>query len=223
MRKYLDLPDQCFRYADRLAAEGKLKMAAYADQRALALAILQEFALRRRNLAAIDIKRHLSRDSRGRIAALTIDGSETKNGVTLGGEVRGELARRIERHLTKYRPHLPGSQSTWLFPSRTGTGHCSEDALTARLRKTIATLAGIRMSPHDQRHLVAKLFAERDPTAMPVVQRMLGHADLKTTERMYGTMTTAAAQGSYAELLDDLRERRNRADRRRAARKAGKP
>ncbi len=224
LRKFLDLPEQCCRRADRFAAEGRLVTAAHAHERGLALALLQEFALRRRNLANIDIARHFQRDSRGRIIALTIDGSETKNGVTLGGRVRPELARRIERHLSRHRPQLlKGRESNWLFPAKTGSGHCSIEALTVRLRKTIATFVGIRMGPHGYRHLVAKLFAENDPTAMPVVQRVLGHADLKTTERMYGTMTTAAAQATYAAMLDKVRVRTRRAEQSRTARKEGRP
>ena len=40
----------------------------------------------------------------------------------------------------------------------------------------------------------------------PVAQRVLGHTQLKTTERVYGTLRTRGAQRNWADLLDRKRD-----------------
>ncbi|MBQ8251296.1 MAG: site-specific tyrosine recombinase XerD [Alphaproteobacteria bacterium] len=76
-----------------------------------------------------------------------------------------------------------GRQSKWLFPSFSKEGHLTRDGFFKQLKKT-ALQAGIdplRVSPHVFRHSFASHLIAHDAD-LRSVQKMLGHADIATTE-----------------------------------------
>lgn len=75
------------------------------------------------------------------------------------------------------------SSSKWLFPSSSKTGHLTRDGFFKALKK-IAIENGIsphRVSPHVFRHSFASHLIQHDAD-LRSVQKMLGHADITTTE-----------------------------------------
>ena len=76
-----------------------------------------------------------------------------------------------------------GRTNKWLFPSRSSSGHLTRDGFFKAL-KEIAVEAGIspeRVSPHVFRHSFASHLIAHDAD-LQSVQKMLGHADIATTE-----------------------------------------
>ena len=76
-----------------------------------------------------------------------------------------------------------GRTSKWLFPSKSKTGHMTRDGFFKALKK-IALDVGIdpsRVSPHVFRHSFASHLIAHDAD-LRSVQKMLGHADIATTE-----------------------------------------
>ena len=76
-----------------------------------------------------------------------------------------------------------GKPSTWLFPSRGAKGHLTRQRL-AQLLKALAPIAGIdpaRLSPHVLRHAFASHLLDHGAD-LRSVQKMLGHADIATTQ-----------------------------------------
>ncbi len=76
-----------------------------------------------------------------------------------------------------------GRTNKWLFPSRSSSGHLTRDGFFKAL-KEIAVEAGIspeRVSPHVFRHSFASHLIAHDAD-LRSVQKMLGHADIATTE-----------------------------------------
>ncbi len=71
----------------------------------------------------------------------------------------------------------------WLFPSRGVAGHLTRQRV-AQLLKELAVVAGIdpaRVSPHVLRHAFASHLLDHG-AALRSVQKMLGHADISTTQ-----------------------------------------
>ena len=100
--------------------------------------------------------------------------------VPLGAPARHALDAYLavrERHLDG------GAPSRWLFPSRGASGHLTRHRL-AQMLKSVARAAGIepgRVSPHALRHAFASHLLAHGAD-LRAVQKMLGHADIATTE-----------------------------------------
>ena len=100
--------------------------------------------------------------------------------VPLGAPARRALDAYLamrDRHLTD------GAPSRWLFPSRGVSGHLTRHRL-AQMLKALAREAGIepgRVSPHALRHAFASHLLANGAD-LRAVQKMLGHADIATTE-----------------------------------------
>lgn len=80
--------------------------------------------------------------------------------------------------------HVKGSaDSPWLFPSRGGSGHLTRHRF-AQLLKELARDAGLpvdKVSPHVLRHAFASHLLAHGAD-LRAVQKMLGHADISTTQ-----------------------------------------
>lgn len=82
-----------------------------------------------------------------------------------------------------YREYFLSRPSKWLFPSKSKEGHLTRIAFFNQLKKT-ALKAGvdvIKVSPHVFRHSFASHLVAHDAD-LRSVQKMLGHADIATTE-----------------------------------------
>ena len=97
----------------------------------------------------------------------------------------GVPARRaLDAYLAVRDRHLAdGAPSRWLFPSRGASGHLTRHRL-AQMLKALAQAAGLepsRVSPHALRHAFASHLLAHGAD-LRAVQKMLGHADIATTE-----------------------------------------
>ena len=98
----------------------------------------------------------------------------------------GEPARVAVREYMQVRSvFIPSgnSVSTWLFPSRSKSGHLSRDGFT-KILKELALLAGLepsKVSPHVLRHSFASHLLANGAD-LRSLQQMLGHADISTTQ-----------------------------------------
>jgi integrase len=188
------LPGKIYFAAERALREDRPVRAAQLHERALDLLLAQR--LRPRSLAAIDIVAHLQRDRRGRFERLYLPGEFVKNGVAVALPLSRELAHQLQRHLTKFRPHLPrAAATTALFPGRDGKPR-SREALAREVARVVKGALGVPFSVGLIRHIAATLLYDANPNAGPVAQRLLGHTSLTTTERMYGALSTRSAHAT---------------------------
>ena len=100
--------------------------------------------------------------------------------VPLGGPAR----QALDAYLAVRDRHLGGgAPSPWLFPSRGASGHLTRHRL-GQMLKALAREAGLepgRVSPHALRHAFASHLLAHGAD-LRAVQKMLGHADIATTE-----------------------------------------
>ena len=202
-----DLPGRGFEVADRMLRDGNTRGAAKQHEAALALAILLTQPLRLRNLASLDIERHLVRDPRHRLRRIVLMADEVKNRRDVDVQLPDDLAGRIEKHIRAFRPNLPGhDKGSALFPGPAGVPRVPE-SIGRIVRRLVERQIGARFTPHLARHLAVEMLLDDDPNNIVVAQRLLGHASPKTTASIYGITRTSAAQNKYLAIVDGMREK----------------
>ncbi len=170
----------------RILAAARAGDGAQAPRLAALVEILYATGLRVSELVALPVSA-LSRDRR----VVVVRGKGAKERmVPLGEPARRAIARYLahrepaHRDLARRRGAGPsGVASGFLFPARGGAGHLSRSHF-ARLLKLLAADAGIdpaRVSPHVLRHAFATHLVDHGAD-LRSVQRMLGHADISTTQ-----------------------------------------
>ena len=201
-RRLLNMPDDIFarpvratrRYSDLLARED-----------ALATALLLACPLRIKNLAEIDLDRHLQRPGKGSVF-LVIEGTETKGGRPIEFELPEGVVALLDAHLTSRAPELCPPATRFLFPKRCGTDSIDPNALSARIAKRLRKELGIEMNAHLFRHFAVMLWLDANPGGYEVARRLLGHKELSHTINMYSGLEAKSASRAFADLVGSLRE-----------------
>jgi integrase len=209
----LELPDRLWRDARRNAGVSKRW---FIDlQTALALDILLHVAPRIENLAALSFNEHLHwPQGRGKPALLIIRIEETKNESPLEFELPIALSDRLYAYRNDIAPAVIGRRPDFLFISRTGVRRTLWTIRVAIQRSMLRHL-GVRITPHQFRHIAAKIHLDANPGAYELVRQLLGHKDLKTTTKFYAGIDTRRAGRAHAQLVARLRAARPERVRRR--------
>jgi integrase len=201
------LPQQ--QYTVALAMEEQRPVrAARVHERALALDLLLHHPIRRANLLNLRLDLHFRRNDHGRITKLFIPAEEMKNGCDFHGVIPPELAARIDRHIKRFRPKLPGSGGPFLFPVKDGTRPAQN--LGTGISDLVADELGLRFNPHLIRHLAACLILDADPHNAVVAQRVLGHSTLRMTEHLYGALRNRSALSQWHDMVSRTRQQATR-------------
>lgn len=115
---------------------------------------------------------------------------EDKKTITVIGKGRkerivplGEPAAIALEDWLIYREYSLSRPSKWLFPSKSKEGHLTRVAFFNQLKKTAlkANIDVLKVSPHVFRHSFASHLVAHEAD-LRSVQKMLGHADIATTE-----------------------------------------
>jgi integrase len=200
----LELPDKLWRTARRGAATSHRR---FIDlQTALAIDLLLHAPLRPHNLAMLSFGYHLHwPQGRGKPALITIRGDETKNDAPLEFEIPTVLAERLQVYRNEIAPAVIGKRPDALFVDRTGKLR-SQNAIGIAIEKAVRRYVGVRITPHQFRHLAAQLHLDAHPHAHESLRQLLGHKNLKTTVNFYAGLNTRRAGRAHAELITKLRE-----------------
>jgi integrase/recombinase XerD len=192
------LPNTSIRMADAIR---------YRD--GLMIALLGFRPLRRKNLAALEIGRHLIREGDGWF--LIVPRTEVKKGTSaIEFAIPEFLSPYLATYLDVVRPRMlrrPTCNALWVSP-------CG-DALTYSaiwpifIRHTVRRL-GIHIAPHDTRDAAATTWAVAAPDQIGVARDLLGHSDLRTTTRHYNRARGVEASRAYALVIKGMRRKQYR-------------
>lgn len=119
--------------------------------------------------------------AKSRQPLLAIRGKGGKERLVPISEPARAAVQRYRALLEKERPSL--AKGPWLFPADGASGHLTRQVF-ARELKVVASAAGLRasqISPHALRHAFASHLLQNGAD-LRVVQDLLGHADISTTQ-----------------------------------------
>jgi len=202
--KLINLPDVLWRTARRNLP---LSTRWFVDlQTALAIDILLHVAPRIENLSALKFDEHLHwPQGKGKPALMVIREDETKNEEPLEFELPSVLSDRLYTFRNEIAPAVIGRRPEYLFVAKNGKRR-TLGALRVAIQRTVVGRVGVKVTPHQFRHLGAKLALDDNPGAYEHARQLLGHKSLKTTTRFYAGPDTRRAGRAHADLIRRLRE-----------------
>ena len=195
---------------ERLATEARRQdrggvTEAFKMQTAMALALLRVCPLRIKNVAALNLERHITRLRSGGKVHLVIPADEVKNKAPLEFKLPADVVAILDRYIEEYRPRLVQGPSPWLFPAR-GGGSKPPGAFGVQLSKAIKQATGLIVNVHLFRHLAAQLILADNPGAYELVRLLLGHKSAVTTTTYYCGSEQKAAFEYYDSIVDRYRK-----------------
>ena len=152
---------------------------------ALILAIVATRAIRRRNLCAIEIGRHLIRQVDS--DTLIFEGDETKNHRRAEHPLPAALNDHINRYLEYHRLILlqaSGVESERMWISNLGT-EMAEITIYIKIRALTLREFGVALNLHAFRDDLATAVALDDPRHVGIASTLLAHADPRTTQKHF--------------------------------------
>ena len=182
--------------------------AALRFQWALAVQLLLVAPLRLGNLAGLELDRHLLRTGSGKRLHyhLLIPGAEVKNGQPIELPLPAAASALLELYRTRVRPVLAAPGTTCLFPGAQG-GSKALVTLGGQISRLLARELGVRLTPHQFRHLIGFIYLREHPHGIEVVRALLGHRSIATTLSHYAGLEGAAAARHYDATLRLVAER----------------
>jgi integrase len=198
-------------YSEMDKKRGSARHKAVLAQIAIAILLLQTAPIRIKNLAQIDIRKHLI--SRGDRLYLVFDGSDVKNSEPIDFELPDNVVEMLAWYIREHRPILIKEPSNALFP---GQKHAAKTKglLGEQISKTVFRYTGMKFNPHLFRHAGGKLFLDIRPGEYEVVRRVLGHRSLATTTSIYtGAETRSACQHFVSTITQRLDAKKSQTDR----------
>jgi integrase len=171
-------------------------------QAALAIGILCYMPLRMQNLAALAFDTHLFiREGRRAISTLELTADEVKNHAELAFDIPPNIAKMLIEYRDRFAPTVIGHRPTRLFVNADGTP--KNQATVAGLVITyLRRRAGIVLTPHQFRHLSAKVVLDAGPGEYETVRQFLGHKSIKTTVGAYAGLDSRRAARRHQCLVE---------------------
>jgi integrase len=171
----------------------------------MAIDIQLHTPLRPENLSSLDFNSHLHwPQGRRKPAIMTFEEDETKNDDPLMFELPAFLAERLQVYRNELAPAVIGRRPDKVFVTKEDKPR-SQAAISIAIYKTIARYLGLKVTPHQFRHLAAKLELDISPGSHELVRELLGQKNIRST-RYYAGFNSLRAGRAHAELIRQLRE-----------------
>ena len=199
--RFLNYPDRVFDAANK----AKGKRSHLLAQAATAALILMFAPMRLNNLCNLRIDKSLNWiDDRLHIH---VPGPQVKNRVELNFALPPGPSRRIREYIDRYRSMFQPASNPYLFPGRKGPK--DQSTLRRQISNTLFEHTGVRLTPHQYRHVAAKLLLDARPGHYEVVRKLLGHKNLSTAYDHYTGTETQAAIDLYDDVILDRKRGRS--------------
>lgn len=170
----------------------------------LMISLLAFMPLRRKNLAALEIGRHLIKEGNSRL--IVIPAAETKTRSAIEFVVPELLLPYLATYLDIVRPRLtrdPDCRALWASPRGRALG---SNAIRKLICRHTAAELGVRLTPHDARDAAATTWAIESPSQIAISRDLLSHRDLRTTQKHYNRARGVEASRAYAKIIRRIKQ-----------------
>jgi integrase/recombinase XerD len=174
----------------------------------LMISLLAFIPLRRKNLASLEIGRHLIGEGENR--TILIPAAETKTRTPIEFELPELLVPYLDVYLRIVRPRISNDskcKALWVSPRG---GALRDGAIGEIVSKHTAAGLRIRLTPHDARDAAATTWALAAPSQIGNSRDLLSHSDQRTTEKHYNRAKGVEASRAYAKLIQFKRRNHRR-------------
>jgi integrase len=174
-------------------------------QNALAIDILLAAPMRMKNLTELKFDEHIEwPEGQGKPAVVLFKPEETKNRVPLEFELSVELSNRLHLYRNQIASTVIGRRPERLFVTWRGKPR-TQGAISVAIETTVLKHVGVRLTPHQFRHLAAKIILDENPGAYELVRELMGHKNMQTTTNFYAGIDTRRAGRAHLELIAKIR------------------
>ncbi len=185
-----------------LASDKKKAAIVYRD--GLLIAMLACRPVRRCNLAAMRIGKHLVR--RGNGFLIVFESSETKTGEPFELPLPHDLCAPMAHYLDDIRLGFPAAEThDGLWASSRG-GPMSDTGLYDQVCSRTEAVFGVRVNLHQFRHNLATFVALEHPDQAVIAAGILGHRDYRSTESHYNKAGSVRAGNTHQQRLEARRK-----------------
>ena len=174
----------------------------------LMIMFLAFIPIRRKNLAALEIHRHLVRGSDSWF--VIIPGEETKTGTPIEFPVPELLEAYLEIYLDIVRPRLLRNSACSALWLNSRGGALAYAAIGDIVAEHSTNRLGLRITPHDARDAAATTWALSAPDQIGVARDLLTHSDLRPTIKHYIRARGVEASRTYSQVIAGMRRKQNR-------------
>jgi integrase/recombinase XerD len=174
----------------------------------LMFALVAFIPLRPKNLADLEIGRHIVREGDG--WSVVIPRQETKTRTPIDFSVPELLESYLVAYLDIVRPRMLRRRTcTTFWLNRFGVA-LSHVAIGLIFNRHSTNRLGFHIAPHDARDAAATTWALSAPDQIGIARDILSHSDLRTTIRHYNRARGIEASRAYGQVLSAMRRRQRR-------------
>jgi integrase len=135
------------------------------------------------------------------ISTLELPAGEVKNGTELAFDIPPAVAKMLIEYRDRFAPKVIGHRPTRLFVNVDGTPK-TRWAVASLVTTSLKRSAGVVVTPHQFRHLSAKIVLDADPGGFETVKQFLEHKSLKTTVGAYAGIDSRRAARRHHYLVE---------------------
>jgi integrase len=151
----------------------------------------------------LEFERHLFiRTGRGAKSTLELSNGEVKNNIDLAFEIPPQIVKMLVDYRECIAPKIIGERPARLFVNVDGSPKVAQ-ALGALITNYARRRAGITLTPHQTRHLSAKVLLDDQPGAFETVRQFLGHTNLHHTVLSYTGIDSRRAGRHHQQLIEE--------------------
>jgi integrase len=171
-------------------------------QAALAVGMLTYMPIRPQNLWSLKFDEHIFlRAGYGAISSLELPAAQVKNRTEMAFDIPAHLAKMLIEYRDRLVPKVIGKRPVRLFIKEDGTAK-SQWAVGWLIRTVVRRRIGLQISPHQFRHLSAKVILDAAPGNFETARQLLGHKSLHTTTSAYTGISSRRAARHHQQLIE---------------------